>query len=221
MVVTIRPLRVEDINQVAKIEQQAFPTIWPPSPLKRDLENRRIKYLVALQPSTAVQEPPFEAGLQKVERPPTSANIVRLMGAVKERLVPRRVQPESNDQILGYVGLWLVAEDAHITAIAVEESFRGKGIGELLLIGSIELAKSRDFMVVSLEARVSNYVAQSLYTKYGFEKAGMRRAYYTDNREDAVIMTTNPISAPDYQARFIQLVGAYEKRYGNISMVLP
>ena len=89
------------------------------------------------------------------------------------------------------------------------------------MIGSIELAKSRDFMVVSLEARVSNYVAQSLYTKYGFEKAGMRRAYYTDNREDAVIMTTNPISAPDYQARFIQLVEAYEKRYGNISMVLP
>jgi len=220
MVVTIRPLRAGDINQVAKIERQAFPTLWPPSPLKRDLENRRIKYLVAWQPFSAVQGPPFESGLQKVERPPTSGNIVRLMGAVKERLIPHRVQAESNDHILGYVGLWLVTEEAHITAIAVEESSRGKGIGELLLIGSIELAKNRDFAVVSLEVRVSNHVAQSLYTKYGFEKAGMRKAYYTDNREDAVIMTTNPISTPDFQARFFQLVEAYEKRHGNINMVL-
>ncbi|MCE2464199.1 MAG: ribosomal protein S18-alanine N-acetyltransferase, partial [Dehalococcoidia bacterium] len=123
--------------------------------------------------------------------------------------------------LLGFVGLWFMSGEAHITGIAVEEASRGKGIGELLIIGSIELAMARDATVMSLEARVSNFVAQALYEKYGFLNVGIRKGYYTDNREDAVIMTTQPINDAAYRNKFNALKDAYRQRYGEIKMELP
>ena len=73
---------------------------------------------------------------------------------------------------------------------------------------------------MTLEARVSNYVAQSLYQKYGFEKVGIRKGYYTDNREDAVIMTTQPINTLAYREKFRSLREAYQVGHGEIKIDL-
>ena len=214
MDVAIRPIIEDDLDMVARIERQAFPTLCPPTPLKREMTNRRVRYLVAWEPL-----PPDQNGTLHEEYG-SIGGFGRLMGAVKDRLGQRKVRVPTGYLVQGFVGLWFVADEAHITAIAVEEGARRRGIGELLIIGSVSLAMHLKSAVVSLEARVSNYPARALYHKYGFEHVGLRRNYYTDNREDAVIMTTQRIDSPDYQARFLDLQRKFSDRYGETSIVV-
>jgi ribosomal-protein-alanine N-acetyltransferase len=94
-------------------------------------------------------------------------------------------------KVVGYAGMWLIVGEAHVTNVAVHPDFRKKGIGELLMRSLMTLAKESGAKMMTLEVRKSNYIAQNLYTKLGFEPIGIRRGYYTDNREDAVIMWTN------------------------------
>ena len=129
--------------------------------------------------------------------------------------------PSMGDYPVGYVSTWLVFEEAHITAIAVRKAYRGRGVGELLLAGAIEFAMHQKSRVVTLEVRVSNESAIALYKKYGFKKVGLRKAYYSDNREDADIMTTDPIMSLTYQRRFMELRHAYLKRHGLPGLALP
>ena len=116
----------------------------------------------------------------------------------------------------GYVSVWYQGNEAHITEIAVRESLRGQGIGELLLIGSLRAAVEHGSVVMTLEARVSNFIAQRLYEKYSFKSVGIRKGYYSDNREDAVLMTTNPINTDEYETMFQGLQDTYESRWGEI-----
>ncbi|MCD8511841.1 MAG: ribosomal protein S18-alanine N-acetyltransferase [Bacillus sp. (in: Bacteria)] len=95
---------------------------------------------------------------------------------------------EVDERIVGYNGVWVIIDEAHITNIAVHSDFRRQGIGELLLEGAIKLAKELGAKKLTLEVRVSNYAAQSMYKKKGFQNGGIRKNYYTDNQEDAQIM---------------------------------
>ena len=115
----------------------------------------------------------------------------RMLTGVKSALGLSR--DDYGDALAGYVGIWLQGDQAHITEIAVREELRGRGIGELLIIGTLRVAYEQGLEEVTLEARVSNFVAQRLYDKYGFNEVGIRKNYYADNREDAVIMTTDHI----------------------------
>jgi len=94
-------------------------------------------------------------------------------------------------RVVGYAGMWLVVGEAHVTNVAVHPDFRKKGIGELLMRSLITIAKESRAKMMTLEVRKSNDVARNLYAKLGFEPVGIRRGYYTDNREDAVIMWMN------------------------------
>lgn len=95
---------------------------------------------------------------------------------------------ECAGEIAGYFGFWQVVDEAHITNIAVLPKYRGHKIGDQLLREGIRLAREQGIVSATLEVRTSNTVAQSLYAKYGFEAAGVRKGYYTDNNEDAIIM---------------------------------
>ena len=139
----------------------------------------------------------------------------KIPGMAAKRHPPERLP---TPLVAGYVRVWYQGEEAHITEIAVREQLRGRGIGELLLIGSLRAAVEYGSKVMTLEARVSNFVAQRLYEKYGFKSVGLRKAYYSDNREDAVIMTTNPIASEDYQKMFGALQDSYRTRWGEISI---
>lgn len=96
---------------------------------------------------------------------------------------------EDNGQIIGYAGYWHVLNEAHITNIAVLPTCRRKGLGSKLLAYIIRDARQRGVDYMTLEVRVSNLSARRLYEKYGFQQAGIRPCYYSDNREDALIMT--------------------------------
>jgi ribosomal-protein-alanine N-acetyltransferase len=98
---------------------------------------------------------------------------------------------EENNKIIGYCGLWVVLEDAHITNVAVLPEYRGRKLGKALMNQTMELAKALGAERLSLEVRVTNTVAQGLYRKLGFQNGGIRKRYYTDNNEDAIVMWVN------------------------------
>ena len=114
--------------------------------------------------------------------------------------------------MVGYAGMWLVIDEAHITTIAVREGSRGKGLGELLLTSLIEAAAEMGADRLTLEVRVSNEPAQGLYEKYGFERQGVRARYYSDNNEDAYIMTVSDVRSPVYRRRFDSQIAALRRR---------
>ena len=208
MLAYVRPMRREDIEQVAQIDREAFPTEWPPPNFRRELENRLAHYIVACDADKPRAKP--EEGKPRREAP--SGLLVRVKGWFDHRRFQDKQQAE--DYILGFAGFWIMADEAHITTIASRKTHRRQGIGELLLISIIEMAIKLKARVVTLEVRVSNTAAQRLYTKYGFTEIGVRRGYYTDNREDGLLMSTEDIHSPQFQARFQKLKEAYSARWG-------
>lgn len=95
---------------------------------------------------------------------------------------------EMDGNIVGYCGLWVIVDEAHITNIGIHSSLRRQGIGDYLFRGAMEMAKTLGAVKISLEVRVSNKPAQALYRKYGLQDGGIRKQYYTDNQEDALVM---------------------------------
>ncbi|MGE8207106.1 ribosomal protein S18-alanine N-acetyltransferase [Heyndrickxia sp. NPDC080065] len=98
---------------------------------------------------------------------------------------------EDRDKIIGYCGVWLVVDEAHITNIAILPEYRGKKLGELLLRSMMDFSIKSGARSMTLEVRVSNTIAQSLYKKLGFFEGGVRKSYYSDNQEDALVMWVN------------------------------
>lgn len=91
-------------------------------------------------------------------------------------------------QVLGYAGIWLILDEAHVTNVAVHPDQRGKGIGHLLMAEIVRRCEERGCSRITLEVRRSNQIAQHLYASFGFVSRGVRKGYYTDNHEDAFIM---------------------------------
>jgi ribosomal-protein-alanine N-acetyltransferase len=116
---------------------------------------------------------------------------------------------EGKHHIMGFAGLWMLVGEAHITNIAVREKHRRQGIGEALLIAIIELAIELGAHLITLEVRASNTEVQKLYAKYGFVRVGLRRGYYTDNREDAVLMTIEDVKSNEVREKLEQLKRAH------------
>jgi ribosomal-protein-alanine N-acetyltransferase len=161
----IRPMRASDLRQVMTIERAAFPAPWPVSAYRYELTRNDLSTYLVL--CLAQQDP--------------GGRWTRLV----ERWAARSVPP-----VLGYGGLWMLVDEAHISTLAVHPEWRGRGLGELLLVALIEVGALRGAARSTLEVRVSNLVAQSLYAKYAFVQEGRRKHYYHDNNEDALIMTT-------------------------------
>jgi ribosomal-protein-alanine N-acetyltransferase len=101
--------------------------------------------------------------------------------------------------------MWLMVDEAHITTFAVHPAWRRQRIGERLLLAFLDLARDRHAREATLEVRLSNLAARRLYEKYGFRPVGLRPRYYSDNNEDALIMTTEPLADARLRARIERL----------------
>jgi ribosomal-protein-alanine N-acetyltransferase len=222
----VRPMDLGDISQVMEIEKDSFPSVWPSTAFKREIRHNRLaRYLVAVEQTVREGEategefgPPGPPGPRAPTAPPLSPprlgrwliELRRLFGAEEDaEPVPHQ------DVVIGFVGVWLIADEAHIVTIAVREGHRRRGIGELLLIAAIELTLMNERELVSLECRASNDAAMALYDKYGFQRLGIRPHYYSDNREDAIIMTAEHIDRAPYQSLFRQLREEHRQRCGD------
>lgn len=95
---------------------------------------------------------------------------------------------EVNQKVIGYCGVWIIIDEAHITNVAVHPQYRGQKIGKALMEQIIHYSIQQGARKMTLEVRESNKLAQYMYGQLGFVSAGMRKGYYTDNQEDAIIM---------------------------------
>ena len=183
----IRPMRPGDIPQVLDIERQSFPQMWPRTVYLRELENKMARYLVAY-------EPPDEAPSEPQARPRRGP-----LGFVRRFFRGLAAVEPTSDHIVGLVGLWCMVDTGHIVTIAVRVEQRRQGAGELLLAAALEAALDAGQLEVTLEYRISNQAARALYEKYGFQRVGVRARYYSDNNEDAVLMTSPPLRSTPYR----------------------
>jgi ribosomal-protein-alanine N-acetyltransferase len=200
-----------DIAQVTKIDHESFTNMWPPANFQRELENRIAHYIVACVEGVTVvpDEPKATPERSFLGLAPWVRRIFNHGFLWNETLT-------STEYIAGFAGFWIMADEAHLTSIAVREQYRRRGIGELLLIYGLELAAELNAHIVTLEVRVSNTTAQNLYEKYGFAHVGLRRGYYTDNNEDAALMTVDDITSTSFQERLQQLKQAHSGRWGHV-----
>ena len=116
----------------------------------------------------------------------------------------------AGETVAAYGGMWLMVDEAHITTFAVHPAWRRQGIGERLLLAFLDLAVDRGAHEATLEVRLSNLPARRLYEKYGFRPVGLRPRYYSDDHEDALIMTTEPLSDPRMRERVARLRAALD-----------
>jgi len=112
---------------------------------------------------------------------------------------------------VAYGGIWLMVDEAHVTTFAVLPSWRRRGIGARLMLALMDLSLEVGANVVTLEVRLSNIPARMLYQRFGFRPVGVRPRYYSDNGEDALIMTTDPIGSPAMLARVAALRERFEQ----------
>jgi ribosomal-protein-alanine N-acetyltransferase len=113
----------------------------------------------------------------------------------------RYLVAEKNGQVVGYAGAWIILDESHITNIAVAETERGHGIGRKLTEALMQYISNLGAAYATLEVRVSNERAQSLYKSLGFVSVGKRKRYYEDNNEDAFLMVCEsmPDADPDFE----------------------
>ena len=227
----VEAMRVEHIPAVSAIEKQSFPQPWPQNAYRREiLENRMAHYVVArrLGRDTGAEQFQRSPELEKIQ-PNQSDLIGRLSRFLRAAEPPRSPQLEEELRtIVGYAGIWVMTDEAHVTTIASAPTMRGHGVGELLLVALIRRGIEVGARWMTLEVRASNSVAQSLYRKYTFKEMGVRRRYYSDNGEDALVMWTDALDSDSFQEaldqnerKLAERIGSAEVRLGASIWSLP
>lgn len=191
----VEPMRSPDIGEVMGIDRQSFPTPWSHNAYVHEIERNDAAHYLVMRPRRAPNgRAAADSGLDRVRR--------WLAGSAPSDRLP----------IIAYGGIWQMYDEAHISTIATRPEWRGRGLGELMLVALLDQSMVLHAQLVTLEVRVSNTTAQQLYDKYSFAVVGQRRGYYTDNGEDALLMTTPSLHDLDYQAELIRLAHALRAR---------
>ncbi len=170
----VEPMGLNDLGQVMEIEKVSFSAPWSVRAYRFELTRNEHSTFLVVRPRYQIGERPssWRSWLRRPLRGP----------------------------VLGYAGFWLLVDEAHIATIAVHPEWRGRGLGELLLLSLLEQAIRRGAQKATLEVRLSNQAAQRLYRKYDFEVVALRSRYYADNNEDAYLMATPSFERPTFQA---------------------
>lgn len=181
----LRYMALPDIQQVVAIDKVAFDPPWSARSYAYEVSESNYSHMMVLEQrstsaqSTDIEKNPLRRFIQSLSSPRT----------------PDAEPPE----IVGYGGLWKIVDEAHISTIATHPAFRGRGWGELLLVGMIRKSILLQAAYIVLEVRVGNTTAQNLYRKYQFTTWGVKARYYHNNGEDAYDMRCD-LTQPDYLA---------------------
>ncbi|MCS7055643.1 MAG: ribosomal protein S18-alanine N-acetyltransferase [Thermoflexales bacterium] len=185
-------MSLDDIPAVMAIERASFPRPWPERAYRYELtENPQAYFVVARAHERPTAQMMPRPGWQRL--------------AQRFGLQRRDSAQFTPYVVVGFAGMWMHVDEAHIATIATHPDWRRRGVGQRILINLLREAQRRHARVVTLEVRVSNFAAQQLYRKYGFEEVGRRKAYYQDNREDALLMTIVHFDTPEYRAQLDEL----------------
>lgn len=201
----IEPMQLEDVPEVSRVERSCFSNAWPQSAYRRELRNQNNNYYIVLRDYS-------DSARSSNQQSQDHWNALNLLPFRRKSADVSTPAP-----IIGFAGMWILLDEAHVTTIGVSPDYRGRGLGELLLLELFEEAMRRGAEWVTLEVRVSNDPAQALYSKYGFTRQGIRRRYYSDNGEDAYIMWSPSIREPESVARLAALRAALDERMRHAS----
>jgi ribosomal-protein-alanine N-acetyltransferase len=124
---------------------------------------------------------------------------------IETNRLARYIVARVGGDVAAYAGMWIMVDEAHITTFAVHPTWRRQRLGERLLLAVLDIAVARGAREATLEVRLSNLAARRLYEKYGFRPVGLRPRYYSDNNEDALIMTTDPLDSRRMEDRIARL----------------
>ncbi|MHB1294268.1 MAG: ribosomal protein S18-alanine N-acetyltransferase [Anaerolineae bacterium] len=188
----VQPMVLDDVPTVSFVEHIVFTLPWSSTAFTYELRNNPSSHYLVLR---------YLPWMDAARKHPLLGPVRKLLG-----------NPRNDISLLGYGGYWMMLDEAHICTLALRPEWRGRNLGELLLASLIEESYQHDAQFVTLEVRVSNTVAQNLYQKYGFQYTGRRKGYYSDNGEDAHIMSTDPIRTPVYREHFRQLLEQLRER---------
>ena len=216
----IRRMEDKDIPQALELDREAYPSQWPRptyTSVKHELRNRLAHYLVVVKK------------IETQPAPDKNNNHKGFWGAVNyvkhlfdhDRFFGSEIPRLTDEYILCMAGFWIMVDEAHIITIATRYAYQHQGIGEWLLIATLDTALELKANVVTLEVRVSNKPAQELYLKYAFKNVGLRRNYYTDNGEDALIMTTEILTSEPFHSHFNKLKQSHQQRWANLYVETP
>ncbi|TXG86676.1 MAG: ribosomal-protein-alanine N-acetyltransferase [Thermomicrobiales bacterium] len=191
---TLEPMRLEDIAEVSRVERRCFSNPWPTAAYRRELRNLDHNYYIVLRGSDARTVQTRERFVDEFAENWRSLRALGLLSFT------RRPTSSSNapQPIAGFAGMWQLYDEAHITTLGVDAPYRGRGLGEALLLRLLDEAVRRGANMVTLEVRISNEGAIRLYEKYGFSVHGVRPRYYSDNGEDAYLMWSPSLRDSDY-----------------------
>lgn len=198
---------LRDVTQVSEIEREAFPPPWPATNFKRELTSNSLTHYRVIY-----EQQPVSSYIDNDSQSPGSK--LDTFRSYLSRFVGSDGDGDAGQLVLGFAGVWFLVDEAHLSNIAVHRMHRRQGVGEQLLIAIIELSMANHAQFVTLEVRSSNEAAKALYRKYDFVEVGIRHGYYTDNKEDAVIMTADMICSERYKNKLRTLKDAYTHRWG-------
>lgn len=173
----IRPMRPEDIQAVALIDQISFNLPWPPRAFQIELETPHSRCWIA--------EVRLEAPLDYPSPIPES--------------LPGLSLQAGEPAVVGMLVLWKILDEAHIATVAVHPQFRRRGIARQLIVSALKAAAAEGALLALLEVRAGNHAAIRLYRQLGFEEVGRRPHYYKDNQEDAVLMTLATLNSRSFE----------------------
>ena len=145
-----------------------------------------------------VEDIPAVLEIDRLSFPTPATERLFLNELTDNKLAHYQVLVRGSDTLTGYAGFWLIADEIHISTIAVHPDERCRGRGEWLLLNLLLEACALEPILVTLEVRRGNHTAQALYRKYQFQEVGLRRRYYHDTGEDALLMTVDFSQQPDY-----------------------
>ncbi len=191
----VEPMALADIDQVMAIERVAFPAPWSARAYRYEIAENEHSTMLVVRPALGHNGP-----------------LMRLR---------HHLGFAGPGPVLGYAGFWLLVDDAHVCTIAVHPQWRGRGLGELLLLSLLERGMGLGASRATLEVRVSNRAAQELYRKCGFELVARQKRYYTNNNEDAYIMATPAFEVPEFQSHLQDRQGQLYARLQRESADIP
>jgi ribosomal-protein-alanine N-acetyltransferase len=213
-------MELEDIPQVSAIEREAFPPPWPPTNFRRDLTiNTSTHYLVACKELDHYTRLNIERTDPCGDARSSQSMFETIKANVRRFFLEEPCQETSNHLILGFAAVWFLADEAHLANIAVRSAYQRQGVGEHLLLSVLKTAIDHNARFITLEVRASNTAAQALYSKCGFIEVGSRPGYYTDNKEDAVLMTIDGITSIPFLNEFTRLTQDFAQKPGGQSIL--
>lgn len=190
MTLILRYMNFPDIDRVVAIDAQAFSMPWTASSYAYEIGESPYSHMAVLVDNSknATQQSTLGKGLTRIAR----------------RFIGNGHFNTPQGHLIGYGGMWSILDEAHISTVATDPEFQGKGYGELMLAAMVRRSITLKAGYVVLEVRVGNVVAQNLYHKYDFKIVYTKKAYYHNNREDAYDMRLelNNDTVARFQARY-------------------